>query len=92
MRKFLVSKTNVAYPEKVKYLLFFLEDGWRMFENLEELAEFLKTAVPTDGEYFIKNDAPVDVIWVRDGSVTLRVIVCERLSRSEVFILSRLLR
>lgn len=92
MRKFLVAKTIVPYPGKTQYLLFFLESGWRMFESLEELAAFLRGGTLTEGEYFFKNDAPVDIIWEREGSATLRVIECERLSRSEVNVLARLLR
>ena len=93
MKKYLVCKMVVPFGQGVKrYYLFFPTTGCRPFGSLSEVADFLREVHEDEPFVRVKNEAPFDVLLVRDDTLPDRVIELERLSRDEARELIRLLK
>lgn len=93
VKKFLVCKSVVPYSQgAVALYLFFPTTGYRTFGSINELANYLLECEEDELTIRVKNEAPCDVMVVRDDTLPKRVVELERLSRDEFRDLVRLLR
>jgi hypothetical protein len=95
MEKQIVCKTVTAFgvANPKPYVLIFDDGGFAKFEKLEGVAAMLRIRYgkKKTGLVFIKNEAPGDIIWKHDDTLSDQSWECERLTKVEMHQLALLL-
>ena len=94
MKKQIVCKTVVPYPEKTRFVLCYDDGGFSLHPTIEGMAAHLRLTMRGEpSEFlFIKNEVPGDIIWKRDDTLKDTTWECERLEKHELHQLALLLK